>query len=111
MASLGHRLRRLREQRHLTQAELASSSGVGADVISRLENAHYPSPGLRTLLKVSEGLEVPLVNLFKEEETQAPPRENPNRERLKELASRLDDEGIELAIGLLSVLVRRPSSS
>lgn len=59
MLKLGHRIRGLREARGLTQAQCAQRTGLGADVVSRLENGRYTSPGLRTLLRIAESLAVP----------------------------------------------------
>lgn len=58
MLSLGRRIRNLREARSLTQGECGERCGLGADVLSRLENGRYTNPGLRTLIRVAESLGV-----------------------------------------------------
>ena len=50
MVKLGLRIRAIREERGLTQQAVARSAGIATDMVSRLENGHYTSPGLRTLL-------------------------------------------------------------
>ena len=42
----------------MTQSECAERCGLGADVVSRLENGRYTNPGLRTLIRLAEGLAV-----------------------------------------------------
>ncbi|MFO0634262.1 MAG: helix-turn-helix domain-containing protein [Nannocystaceae bacterium] len=56
MAELGQRVRALREERGLTQQSLAQAAGIATDMVSRLENGHYSSPGLRTLLRIALGM-------------------------------------------------------
>ena len=56
MLALGLRIRALREARGITQSDCAERCGLGADVVSRLENGRYTNPGLRTLIRVAEGL-------------------------------------------------------
>ena len=64
MVKLGQRIRAIREERGLTQQAVARSAGIATDMISRLENGHYTSPGLRTLLRVAEGMGVSLAALL-----------------------------------------------
>jgi len=66
LISLGQQLRSVREEKRMTQRDIAERSGVAMDVISRLENAHYRSPGLRTLIRVATALGTPLGRLFAE---------------------------------------------
>lgn len=66
LISLGQQLRSVREEKRMTQREIAERSGVAMDVISRLENAHYRSPGLRTLIRITRALGTPLGRLFAE---------------------------------------------
>lgn len=66
MASLGERIRVLRERRNMTQKQAAQASGIATDMISRLENGRYLSPGLRTLFRIATGLETTISNLLPE---------------------------------------------
>ena len=45
----GHRLRELREQLHLTQAQLAERTGISPRQISRIERGDFEDVRLRTL--------------------------------------------------------------
>jgi transcriptional regulator with XRE-family HTH domain len=56
MHELGARVRTLREERGLTQQALAQAAGIATDMVSRLENGHYSSPGLRTLVRLAAGM-------------------------------------------------------
>lgn len=66
MSLLGERIRVLRERRNLTQKQAACSAGIATDMISRLENGRYLSPGLRTLFRIATGLETTISNLLPE---------------------------------------------
>jgi DNA-binding XRE family transcriptional regulator len=56
------RIRALREQAGLTQAELAERTGLPQSHISRLENAQH-SPSRKTLEKIAAGLRVELKEI------------------------------------------------
>lgn len=66
MSLLGERIRVLRERRNLTQKQAAAAAGIATDMISRLENGRYLSPGLRTLFRIAIGLETTISNLLPE---------------------------------------------
>ena len=53
---LAHRIAELREQRGLTQAQLAEKVGTTQAGISRLENPNYHNYSLKTLEKVAVAL-------------------------------------------------------
>ena len=50
-------IRDLREQRNLTQDDLAKLIGMNQSAISRMEQATYGKWGIPTLLRVAEGLD------------------------------------------------------
>jgi transcriptional regulator with XRE-family HTH domain len=56
-------VRALREQRDMTQEQLAEASGLHLNTISKLENKHR-EPKVTAIAKVAKGLEVPLGPLF-----------------------------------------------
>ena len=60
---LGKRIKLLREGAHLTQEKLAEKCGISLDYLGKIE-VNINKPGLKTLLKVSEALEVPVTTLF-----------------------------------------------
>lgn len=64
MVRMGARLRALREERGLTQQGAAKAAGITTDMISRLENGRYKSPGLRTLVRIADGLGVAVSALM-----------------------------------------------
>ncbi len=106
LLALGRRLRTLREQRGLTQEACGRASGVGADVISRLENGRYTSPGLRTLLRVAQGLGVRVSELLPDgpEPTRG---DAAVRQRISRQLSRSDPEELELIETLISAVLQR----
>src|SRR5690606_42119936 len=72
MIELGHRLRSLRETRGLTQQAVARPAGIATDIVSRLENGHYSSAGLRTLLRIPAWICVSCAGLLSDCEADAP---------------------------------------
>lgn len=70
---LGATVRKLREERGLTQEELAVRSGVDRKSINRLENASY-SPAVDRLYPLAAALGVPVTALF---ESEPPPARRP----------------------------------
>src|SRR5206468_12168988 len=64
-AGIGSEVRRLRKSLDLTMAELATSSGISAGMLSKIENGAI-SPSLATLDSLAKGLNVPISRLFAE---------------------------------------------
>lgn len=62
----GDKIRRLREQKELTQLYLATVVGVTTDTISRWENRRYPSVKIENAKKLAEALGVGLEELLDE---------------------------------------------
>lgn len=59
----GRYIRQLREDRGLTQTELATRAGLAVDSVRRIERGQL-SPSLRSLAKLAEGMEISLHSLF-----------------------------------------------
>lgn len=55
--SLGHKLRQIREQQGLTQADLARAAGVSAGLIGQIEHGKV-QPSLKTLEKIGRVLDI-----------------------------------------------------
>lgn len=62
LAGIGPRLRRVRERRKLTLAELADATGISKSTLSRLENGQR-KPSLELLLPIAHVHRVPLDDL------------------------------------------------
>ncbi len=61
----GEILRRIREEKRLTQLYVSKVVGVTTDTISRWENNRYPSMRRDNALKLAEALEVPIEELLR----------------------------------------------
>jgi len=109
MAELGQRLRTLREERGLTQQVLAQAAGIATDMVSRLENGHYSSPGLRTLVRIADGLGLGVAALLPDLPTaQGNPTPETNlRARLQALVLRATPDDLELLVELTAVVMQR----
>jgi len=64
---LGKRIRQLREERKLSQETIEKRTGLLRSYISRVENG-YTAPSLETLERLAAVLEVPLHQLFHEDD-------------------------------------------
>lgn len=106
MARLGQRIRAVREERGLTQQAVARSAGIATDMVSRLENGHYTSPGLRTLLRIAEGVGVSLAALLPDAPSTATP-ENALKSRLGALAHRAEPHELDLLVDIAAVVLGR----
>lgn len=61
---LGCRIKLLRESKHLTQERLAENAGISLDYLGKIE-VGINRPGLIALLKIANGLEISMEELFK----------------------------------------------
>lgn len=61
--ALGKQIKMLRENAHLTQEKLAEKSGISLDYLGKIE-VNINKPGLKTLIKISNALTIPIKNLF-----------------------------------------------
>ncbi len=70
---MGPRIKRLRERRGLTQAELAEKIGINRVSIAKLESPdaakHHRSPSLATIEKLAEVLRTSVGQLLGEKQT------------------------------------------
>jgi len=63
LKTFGHRLRQIREERNLSQQELADLADLTRITITRFENAQM-TPTLEALIGITKGLEIPLKDLM-----------------------------------------------
>jgi transcriptional regulator with XRE-family HTH domain len=107
MSELGQRLRALREERGMTQQALAKAAGIATDMVSRLENGHYTSPGLRTLVRLAEGMGVGVAALLPElaSATLARDPDAAARARLQALLARASTSDVELIADLAAAVL------
>lgn len=66
-AEIGLQVRRLRKSLGLTVAELAMATGISTGMLSKIENG-ATSPSLATLRALAQSLNIPMSQLFREEE-------------------------------------------
>lgn len=62
--NLGRRIKELREERNLTQEKLAERATISLDYLGKIE-VSINRPGLVTLLKLANALDVSMEELFK----------------------------------------------
>ena len=61
--NLGKQIKNLRVNAHLTQEKLAEKSGISLDYLGKIE-VNINRPGLKTLIKISNALDLPVKKLF-----------------------------------------------
>jgi transcriptional regulator with XRE-family HTH domain len=91
---VGQRIRQLREQKGLSQADFQNASGVARSHISRVEQGHSV-PSLETLQKFATALDLPLYRLFYEGEEPPPTPHLTPRRTLEEQAEEPGTGGLE----------------
>ncbi|MEU2780509.1 helix-turn-helix transcriptional regulator [Streptomyces sp. NPDC007110] len=64
---VGDRIRRVREERNLTQLEVCGRSGIDVATYSRIEQGHS-SPLLDTLIRIADAIGVELEELVRRPE-------------------------------------------
>jgi transcriptional regulator with XRE-family HTH domain len=67
---IGDRIKQLREQKDMSQGDIASRTGLLRCYLSRLENSHT-TPSIQTVEKLAHAFEIPLYMLFHDGETTA----------------------------------------
>lgn len=107
MHELGARVRTLREERGLTQQALAHAAGIATDMVSRLENGHYSSPGLRTLVRLAAGMGTQVAAMLPDLPSATRSAELSARARLQALVARASTDELELVADLAAVVVGR----
>jgi transcriptional regulator with XRE-family HTH domain len=109
MTELGRRVRVAREHRGMTQKEAAQAAGIATDMISRLENGRYQSPGLRTLMRIADGLGASVSDLLPDSSGEPPASstELSQRARLIALAHRAAPADLELIVDIAGLIVNR----
>ena len=122
---IGTRLRKLREDRTLSQGDIEKRTGLLRCYISRVENGHTV-PSLETLERLAAALELPLYQLFYEGDK---PPELPNLskrqtteelelsaeqekelrffEKVKRLLTKIDDKDRQLLLYMANKLATR----
>lgn len=65
-------IRRIREEKRLTQLYVAKVVGVTTDTVSRWENNRYPSIKRENALRLAEALEVPVEDILEKDEENQP---------------------------------------
>ena len=80
----GNVIRRIREEKRLTQLYVAKVVGVTTDTVSRWENNRYPTIKRDNALKLAEGLEVDLAEILKKEDVADNPDADVSRKAKKQ---------------------------
>ena len=88
---IGSRLKKLREDKSLSQGDIEKRTGLLRCYISRVENGHTV-PSLETLERLAAALEIPLYQLFYEGDGEPPLPNLSKRRTTEELALDAEQE-------------------
>jgi transcriptional regulator with XRE-family HTH domain len=107
VARVGAGVRRLRESRGLTQAQLAEAAGMSTEEVSRLERGRR-EPRIGTLQRLAEAMSADIAELFAERISTTRPRTLVARrfEALRAAAERLPVPLAEVVANTCGALVR-----
>ncbi len=61
---MGYKIKEVREEKRMTQEELAKKSGISRTTISGLENGTMRFPSSKTLLSIAKALDTSLDQIF-----------------------------------------------
>ena len=109
VANIGAKLRRLRKERNLTQADLARQIGIQQSDLSRMEKGEY-RVSLDNLIKLLNAFDVQISAFFGEAAERAQPMQRPlSRDDMQvlHLLRQLSDEGRREAMEFLEFKLRR----
>lgn len=62
---IGPTIRRLRQERELSQETLASSAQVSSGYLSKLERGVYKQPSFEVLSRIAMALQIPVAELYR----------------------------------------------
>jgi len=117
---IGERLKRLREQKKMSQGDVEKRTGLLRCYISRVENGHTV-PSVETLEKMARALEIPTYRIFTDDAHAVKPNIpsfgapsrliNKKQEReirsFAKLFSRMDDKNRGLLFHMASKMAKR----
>lgn len=72
MLDLGHRIKRIRENRGLSQSEVERKTGIKREYLSKIENSELKNPTYGTIKKICKGIDVSIAELLDPEEFKKP---------------------------------------
>lgn len=70
---LGHRIRQLRNEQHMSQEELAFKAGISPAHLGQIERA-LKNPTIDTVSKIAAALDIPVTALFTSGPVSGPPQ-------------------------------------
>ncbi|CAH1664621.1 helix-turn-helix transcriptional regulator [Chelatococcus sp. HY11] len=106
VAKFGLILREIRRQKGLTQEELAHKAGRSVDAVSQWERA-INWPTLKTLVQISEALEVPVRTFFDVPDAQKSDQRLQMDVEARLLLDSLPDNDLAVALEQLRALTKR----
>lgn len=68
MLEVGAKIRKLREERGLSLADVSEKTGLNPGTLSRLESGKVANPGVLTLMSIAEALGVSVLAFLDDEE-------------------------------------------
>ena len=107
---IGKQVTKIRQERNLTQAQLAELLDVAIETVSRLERG-VSIPSLKTLEKISQKLDISLKDIF---DFKNPTKKTPTDKEIKKLTVFLKEkraEDIRFGYNVLKVIFEEVNKS
>ncbi len=108
---IGLKVKSARQQKGLTQEELADAIGKATETVSNIERGHALT-GLDTLQRIARVVDVPMTHFFEgiDENRNVSRVRLEREERLFALVKGLSDEDLSLSTALIETMVRQKSA-
>ncbi len=106
LAHLGREVRIVRESRGLSRARFAKRCGLSVHTIKKLEGGRGPQPRLDTMIRLANGLDLPLVDLVAHVDPRFPDEHDTTVGATNLWLADLAGPERELVLALVRVLMR-----
>lgn len=105
-ARVGIRIKTLRQNRSLSQAELAADVERSVDAISAIERGKS-LPNFETLERLANALQVPVREFFDEDDEHTSPRRSALYADINDMLRDMPDGDLETVVELVRTIARR----
>ena len=105
-ARVGIRIKTLRQNRNLSQADLAADIERSVDAISAIERGKS-LPNFETLERLANSLQVPVREFFDEDDDSTSPRRSALYADINDMLRDMPDGDLETVAGLVRTIARR----
>ncbi|MFT8413401.1 MAG: helix-turn-helix transcriptional regulator [Oenococcus oeni] len=107
--NIGTNIKRIRKSENLTQEQLAESSNLSTNFISRIERSESQNIGVNHLIAIADALQVDIKELFQQETNESTQKLSIHSRTLVEKLSQLDKQTSDEISEAILILFNRLS--